>query len=389
MHNFIESKFGNKFCQRKISKIKKLIDSSSSFTIVGMPGVGVTTFLKYVATRNLAHALLQRRSAPQFIYVDSYLLTDLSKNEFFRLLLKQLGGEFSRRNADPQIFDSCLNKLKELVDKYPKIVLIFNRFDQLHSIFDETFFSNIWALRNVNPQKIVIISTANKPLSEIAPQALSGGHMGVFSRVVYLKPYAEDDLQVIISTYLKNNLIENPDAIKLAKHLSAGHHQLLQLLLNSARLSNPLQDQFIKLQLKELYEFVSHKQKRVLQKIALNKKVENCDEYLIEIGLVKKAGKKIKLFTPLLAEYILQHHPKRLPIKEAKLFNLLKQNLGQVVSKEEIFDTLWPQDSKEFDKASEWALNSLIYRLKKNFTFLASGYVIENHKKAGYILFKD
>ncbi len=375
-YKFFESKFGNRFCTEKIKKLERLIKSSTSFTLAGMPGVGVTILLKYLATTNFAY----------FIYVDSYLLTNLTKDEFFRTLLKELGEEAIN---DSKIFERCLVKLRELSEIHQKIVIIFNRFDQLHSIFDANFFSNIWALRNINPQKIVIISTGNKPLHEVARKTLDGEHTGVFSRVVYLKPFSVQDLETMISAYVQSNLVEDPQAIQLAKNLCGGHFQLLQLLLKSARLSNPLQDQFIKLQLKELYEFITYQQRKILQKVALGKSIDNIDHYLIEIGLVKKGPKGFELFTPLLCQYITQHHPKRLPAKEAKFFRLLKINLGKVVSKETIFELLWPDNSKEDNKTLDWALNSLIYRLKKNPTFISSGYVIENHKKEGYILFAD
>lgn len=337
----------------------------------------MTIFLKYLATTDLAY----------FIYVDSYLLPNLTKEEFFKLLLKELGDESADQGS--QLFERCLKKLEDLTQKHAKVVLIFNRFDQLKSIFDASFFGNIWALRHVNTEKVVIISTANKSLTEIAPEALSAGNLEIFSKVVHFRPFFPEDLEVIVSVYNQSNIIEDPQAITLAKKMCGGHYQLLLLLLKSARLSNPLQDRFIQLQLKELYEFVSYKQRRTLQKIALGKRVDYLDEYLMEIGLVKKSDNGYELFTPLLSEYIIHHHPKRLPVKEAKLFGLLKENLGKIVPKERIFDILWPADSKEFDKASEWALNSLIYRLKKNQTFIASGYHLENHKKEGYILFKD
>ena len=88
-------------------------------------------------------------------------------------------------------------------------------------------------------------------------------------------------------------------------------------------------------------------------------------------------------------KFIQGNIPLRLPVKEARLFKKLKQHLGQVVSKEAIFNLLWPEDSQDYDKASEWALNSLIYRLRKNPYFIQSGYVIENHKKEGFVLIKN
>jgi len=78
--------------------------------------------------------------------------------------------------------------------------------------------------------------------------------------------------------------------------------------------------------------------------------------------------------------------PVKLPAKEKALFSLLKKRLNMVVSKDQIFEHIWESDP---ESASDWALNALIYRLKKNPGFLASGYVIENHKKLGYSMLKS
>ncbi len=374
-YKFFESNFGPNFCSQKVEEVKKLINSSTSFTMAGMPGVGVTIFLKYLATTNLAY----------FIYVDSYLLPTLSKKEFFQTLLLELGGKPKGGDTE-QLFQNCLAELKILIGKHHKIVLIFNRFDQLKKEFSQEFFSNIWSLRHVDSAKIMIITTSNKPLSELAPETITVGHLNVFSKVLYLPPYSPKDSHLMVEIYIKHNLIADKSAAGVALQYSGGHYQLLQMILKSARVSNPLQDQFIKIQLKELYEFLDHHQKQLIRKIALGKKIGEMDSYLTEIGLVVKKKDRYLLFTPLLTEYLKNNLPVRLPAKEALLFKLLKNNLGKLVNKEVIFNTLWSED---YDKASEWALNALIYRLRKNPTFIRSGYTVENYKKEGYLLVKN
>lgn len=377
-YNFFEHNFGPHFCEKKMKEVKKLINASISFTLAGMPGVGVTIFLKYLATTNLAY----------FVYVDSYLFPALSKKEFFQALLTELGGKSNSKNSE-ELFQKCLEQLKEVSGQHPKIVLIFNRFDQLKKEFDSEFFSNIWSFRHVALDKISIITTSNKPLYEIAPEAIKVGHLNVFSKVVYFLPFSPKDTQRIIDVSLAHNLIVDNKTAKIALHCSGGHHQLLQMLLKSARPTSPLQDQFIKIQLRELYEFLNHKQKKTVQKIAFRKGCLEVDDYLLQIGLVKKHGKDYELFTPLLAEYLKNYLPLKLPQKEARLFKLLKSNLGQLVKREVIFNLLWPENNQDYDKASEWALNALIYRLRKNQGFINSGYIIENYKKEGYLLIKN
>lgn len=145
-------------------------------------------------------------------------------------------------------------------------------------------------------------------------------------------------------------------------------------------------DRFVKMQLKELVDYLNYRQKKVLQKIALGKEVELISGgYLSGVGMVQKIGSGYRLFTPLLTEYIKTSLPVRLPAKEARLFRLLRQHTGQTVPKEEIFQEIWPSS----EEASDWALDALIYRLRKHPVITAHGYIIESHKKVGYTLIQS
>jgi DNA-binding response OmpR family regulator len=101
-------------------------------------------------------------------------------------------------------------------------------------------------------------------------------------------------------------------------------------------------------------------------------------------------GVEFKLFTPLLAEYIKTNLPVKLPAKEAKLFKLLRKNIGKVTSKDEIFTEVWGEENIDAtgksDLPTDWALDALIYRLRKHPFITSHGYIIESHKKVGYTL---
>ena len=197
--------------------------------------------------------------------------------------------------------------------------------------------------------------------------------LNFFSEILYFKPYSEKDLRKLLT-------IEPPREVsdEIVK-LSGGHNQLLQILRRSQKQQNLLLDQFVKLQLKGLIDYLDYSQRKQLQKIALGKKVEDIDEYLLGVGLINKDW---KIFTPLLAEYIKQNVNVKLPVKEAKLFKLLRKSVGNVVSKDEIFAEVWPEE----DGATDWALDALIYRLRKHPFITSHGYIIESHKKVGYTL---
>lgn len=78
-NNFKERQLGPDFCKKEVAEIKKLIDQSTSFSIAGMPGLGISIFLRYLATLNFA----------KFIHLDCNELTQPTKETMFNLLEKK------------------------------------------------------------------------------------------------------------------------------------------------------------------------------------------------------------------------------------------------------------------------------------------------------------
>lgn len=364
---------GPKFCQEKVREAENLIDSSTPFTVVGMPTSGISFFIKYLDTLpNI-----------DFLHIDINELPHPSKYELFRLILKKLGEDPAGIDEE-KLVDHCKRRLEVLISKNRRVVLGFNRFDRLIKEFDQNFFANLRTLWEVDKEKIVLIFTANKPLSELAPEAVSGGNFNLCSKCLYLPPYSQDDLLKLLD--INAPALRSSPGLKKALELSGGHYQLFILLLKSDQIDKPLSDTAIKFQLKELYQFLNYQQRKQLQKIALGKFVKSLDPFLAQVSFIKLSNAGQALFTPLLAEYIKTNLRLRLPLKESRLFQLLKEKEGKLVSKDTLFADLW---QGEEDKASDWALNALIYRLRKNPTFIASGYIIESQKKVGYYLVRS
>lgn len=377
IYNFKEAELGPNFARDKLEDFKKLINADQSFTVMSMPGVGASYFLKYLATTKLAF----------FIHIDLYLLPTLTLHEFYRLLLREVGGKPGPK-TDEQVFLETKNIIKNYAQKHDKVVVIFSRFDQLKKELDDNFLSNLQSLTTIAPGsprgeagKIVLIFTAIKPLHTLSPEAITGGNLTFYSKILYFKPYSKQDLKKLLK--IEPEPLPSPTQLDKLIELSGGHNQLLHILLNSQKQQNLLLDQFVKLQMKGLLDYLNYQQRKQVQKMALGKKVAEIDDYLLGVGLIQKEDGRYHLFSPLLTEYIKQNLPTKLPVKEAKLFNLLRRNTGRIVPKDEIFQTIWADDP---DKATDWALDALIYRLRKHPFIQAQGYIIESHKKVGYSL---
>lgn len=370
-YNFKEAQLGPDFAKEKIKEFEGLINISQSFTVLSLPGVGVSYFLKYLTSQNFA----------QFFHIDIYSLPALTQREFYKLLFKEIAGKEAEDKPDDGIFRHCQKTLEQLSSKKDKIVLIFSRFDQLKKQFTKEFLANLQSLTTLAPGKIVLIFTSVLPLYEIAPDSVTGGNLPFYSKILYFKPYSKNDLVKLFT--LEHTLKAHPGLENLAE-LAGGHSQLLHIFMNSHKQNNLLLDKFVTLQLKDLMNYLDYQQKKQVQKVALGKTVEEFDEYLLGVGYIQDTKPGAKLFSPILEEYIKTHLPAKLPVKEAKLFKLLKQNVGKVVSKDEIFTTVWGENDE--GTATDWALDALIYRLRKHPFMQSHHYIIESNKKVGYTL---
>jgi len=373
---FIESKLSKDFCKEEIKEARKLIQKSIPFTVVGMPGVGISTFLGYLVTRSFAH----------FIHVDLYKLVELKRVEFWRLFLKELGETQAYSSDELRVFGACHAKLSEIVKRKAKLVIVFNRFDQLKDEFTSSFFSNLRIIKEINKVKLSMIFSSNKNLYDWSPQSFARSNLEMYSKSIYLKPYREKDFLEILRLFYPS--IDTKDKqFGKAYYYSGGHLQLFHLVYRSNRIAKPMSDEFVKLQLKRIYEeSFSLVQRKRLEKIAYKKPHGVLDEYLFNVGILKKSKGRVDFFSPLMSEYIRLNRQPALAYKEKILFAMLKKNFGKIVTKEEIFTTIWKDKSVE---ATDWALNALVYRLRVKLKESSQIFQIEGQKKIGYRLVKN
>lgn len=359
------------FCPERVAEIKKLIDASATTSVIGMPGLGISIFLKHLAAQSFGYS----------IYIDVFGLSNLSSIEFFKTILTNLGGK-TNSSSEVDIVIQCKKILEILVQKNERVIIYLGGFDQLKKSFNQEFFHHLRSLRSVNPEKIIFIFGICRRIDSLVSERLVDTDLNMLSSIYYLKPYSNENLKYMLSVYGP----KTEDDMQNLFNLSGGNFQLLQLLLRTERLNDPVQDPFIKLSLTNIYRTLTYQQKKILKKVSTQEVNEIIDEYLINVGLVKKDKSTYKIFSPLLEQFLKTESSIKLPIKEAKLLALLKDNIGEVISKDQIFNTIW---GNEMDNPSDWALDALIYRLRRNPAFFAKGYVIESRKKQGYVLLKN
>ncbi len=357
--------FTKDFCKHSTSESLKNIQDAQSFNLVAISGVGITYFLKY----------LESKSRDRFILVNTYEMPEFSKDALYQQLVIKLGGLPAKDlQENIQIAKKRINEL--LSTQKNKLVIVFNRTDRLSRIIDQSLFDNLRFLRDQDRSRVVMIFVSSLPLMEKSTREVKD-ILTLFSKTVFFRPYDEAGLKEILSLNSSSPIIQS------AITLSGGHHNLYNVLIRCQNLDNALSDSMVELLIKDMYFSLDRKRRDELEKVAKRRKITE-DEFLIGTGFVKRVSNHMETFTPLLSEYIKEETDTILPVMEQRLFDVLCSHKGDLVDKETIFDQVW----KEQDGiASEWSLNSLIYRLRNHAGFDKNRFVIKSAKKIGYILY--
>lgn len=357
--------FTKDFCKDSTKECLGLISKATSFNLVAMSGVGITFFAQYLETK----------SKDDFVYINTYEMPEFSKDNFYEQLYTKLGGEL-KTGAEPKIEEiKCLLDLKVKSSKR-KLVLVINRLDRLDKILDQNFFDILRFFKDVDRSKIVMIFVSSRQIIDQYSSKIKD-LFNLVSKTVFFKPFSIRDLRQVLKIDGSSSVEEGAVA------LCGGHHNLYNVLSRCQSLDNPLSDSMVELLIKDLCASLPRKTREEL-KMIIKKGVAPKDDYLTHMGYAQKVKGRYKTFSPLLSEYMTAEESRtNLPYKEAKLLNLLKTHLGKPVTKNQIFDTIWQHED---GIASEWALNSLVYRLRNHPAFDSKRYIIKSYKKVGYTL---
>lgn len=354
--------YSDSFAKHLITTCRANINSLNSFNLCAMPGVGITFFLKALTQDN----------PDDYIFINSYEMQEFSREAFYR----QLGSKLGLVDSNQINLSEISRALSEKSNNVDRLVIICNRLDRLSDILDQNFYDNLRFLRDSARDKITMIFVSSQPLIEVSGRNASD-IVSLISKTIYFTGYNVKDLQEIYSSR------STTDIDTKALTLSGGHHLLSQVLLNCQNLDKPLSDPIVELVIKELYMGLNLKRRRILEN-CIRKAVPPHDKYLIDSGYIVSTHNQFSAFTPLLTLYVQSLGTQHLPLKEKRLFKLLLQHKGSIVPKDVIFDFVWIEDN---GIVSDWALNALIYRLRRHDIFDNQRYTIESRKGEGYILF--
>jgi DNA-binding response OmpR family regulator len=115
------------------------------------------------------------------------------------------------------------------------------------------------------------------------------------------------------------------------------------------------------------------------------------NNYLIRSGLVTKKKNRFSIFSAYLYEYLKEKIEKsetngetHLTKKEFLLYTLLDENKNEIIDREKIEETVWPEYSNY--GVSDWSIDRLVSRLRKKLEGQESEFKIETIRTRGFRL---
>lgn len=361
----------NVILKNRLHAIRKLLNQHSAVSVMGMPGSGISLFLRELSQTSLGKS----------IYLDVFSLPALSADGLLRTLAEKLEVSLADDSTE-NLMEGCNNTLKELSKKHGRIVIYFAGFDQLQSALTHELIQGLQSLVRNNDKVRLVFGLCVDAQRLFDNQLLDIG-LRLLDNPYYLHTYSHNELKHLLGLYGPVGWQKRPN-LQTALDLSGGHFQLLLHLLNNQHEIADSQDTYSRLLFKNLYSHLGNQDRMIVRKIANGSNKLRPSNYLRGIGMVQEHKGAYVLFSPLFSQYIAGLSNKRLPAKERRLFLLLKKSVGYVVSKDGIKQAVWGDEI-----VSDWALNALVYRLRKHPAFTAQNYTIENHKKLGYVLQKN
>ncbi len=400
----------------EIEKILEFIKEGNSCQLIGLPGVGRSNLLGFLAYNHAIRAKHLGTQENQFHFVmvnfselKHRSLFDVTKI-IFLTIVESLKNEkrndsYEKANA---IFKESLSYQDELIlfqglksiidilaiEQKLTIVLLFERFEEYVPMLTADFFTNLRVLRNRAKYHFSVIFSLNRSLEElIEPAMMADFYEFIAGYTIYL-PISDIPGNEFRIAYLEKTTgkMIDPKTIAATTTYTAGHGKLtricMEILLANERNDIPPLDFFLKQKrvqgtLHEIWQALSPLEQTCLssdnpcdhEETDYLNLVGICKNKAIDIPLLSAFAKGKRLESITSKDIIFNPETNtitkgdavlsdKLTVSEFRLLRFLLENPDHVVEKEAIIRMVW-QDTKVTAGVTDQAVDQLIFRLRK------------------------
>ena len=102
---YLETKLPDNFCQPIFNECIESIAASTSFNLIGLPSVGMSYFIRFLAAK----------SERKFIHINTYELSDFTKEMFFKQFAEKTNKQLTSDNYLQEARKGLENLAKEII----------------------------------------------------------------------------------------------------------------------------------------------------------------------------------------------------------------------------------------------------------------------------------
>jgi len=403
-----ESRYPDKTRFEEIEKVIEKLRSGRSCQVIGAPGVGKGSMLRFLPYNKALRTLHLGKDEPtyHFVYMDFSEVKNKNLSDIFKFILISLSYSLSERELNNE--HTVLEKILKDVIKVPDEMVLFqalkqsidylanerelttifliDRFEEYLPNVSPEFFPNLKILRNRAKYKFGVVIAATRPIEDIIEtQVLGEFYEFLAGNIVYLPLHDKigldfrfDHLEKITGKKVNDKIKD--EIIKL----SGGHGKIARISYEATLASGGAMDLLdllisnkqVRAGLFEIFRFLTPEEKADI-------KLKEVNEFLDNLGLTKNG----KIILPLLSSFmdtaleqaieklsynldtneIVRGEEKlsdKLSPSEFKLLKYLLMNQGRICEKDEIIQNVW-KESKTQEGVTDQALDQIIYRLRK------------------------
>lgn len=396
--------------EKELEQVAQYLKEGNSCQIVGMPGVGRSTILGFLAyNRTIREKHFgEQAKVFHFVLINFAEVHNKPLIEVTKLLFLELATSLQERNIEAyeeiqRMFKDALSFQDELVlfqglkkaiaylslEKGLTIIFLFERFEAYITMLTADFFTNLRIIRNLVKYQFSVVFSLTRPLEDlIEPTLIADFYEFLAGHIVYLPLFDKPGFDFRLDHFQEvSNKTIAPALVEKILSFTAGHGKLTKVCIEKCLQENIASDNLtqdfllshITIQgvLLEIWSFLSpDEQQAILTHETL--------PFLELVGLMSNGDIAIPLFVtyvtqqlqneisiPLMYDEVSNTITKGPQIlsdyltgAEFRLLRLLLTNPGRIVERDEIIAAVW-QNSTTTAGVSEQAIDQLVFRLRK------------------------
>jgi len=331
----------------EIQAILSAVKSGQCVSLVGLSGSGKSNLMGFLAHRYTEIPVVRPipKWPPLFCLLDCNQLADHSPDSLLRFIRNALESTGSSGNF-PDEFVALESVLNDALRERLGICLLFDRFDRISVETGEpvksAMFGNLRALRDRHKYALTYVIATRRPLD---PQNELSELF--FANTIWLGPLEENDAQWSIQEFAQRQGLEWDQAtIQKIMRLSGTYPALLRAICEAFAAGSTLEISSLKdhpILTRRIKEFWADcPDDQVLQDLGLN-----------QIELLALGSKPFSVDTT------------RLTAKENLLWQYFENHPGEVCSKDDLIQAVWPEDRVYAAGIRDDSLAQLVRRLRE------------------------